>query len=170
MTEQQDQPVFREVQRWSALLRWSVALLTLVTAVITVVVVAATMRDSLEPVTLLLSIACGVFLPSGVALLAWTARLETEVRPDGLFIRFFPFHVHWRRFRLQELSEFHARTYRPIREYGGWGIRYGCSGRAYNVSGNEGVQLVFRNGKRLLLGSKRSYELERAIRSIMDKE
>ncbi len=35
------------------------------------VATAATMQDSFEPITLLLSITCGVFLPSGVALLAW---------------------------------------------------------------------------------------------------
>ncbi len=40
------------------------------------------------------------------------------------------------------MNEFYARKYRPIREYGGWGIRYGWNGRAYSTSGNEGVQLV----------------------------
>lgn len=65
MTEQRDQPIFREVQQWNAPLRWLIVLSTLVTAVITVVATAATMRDSFEPMTLLLSIACGVLLPSG---------------------------------------------------------------------------------------------------------
>jgi hypothetical protein len=128
------------------------------------------MRASSERVAPLVSIACGVLIPSGVALLALTARLETEVRPEGLFVRYVPFHVHGRQFRPQELSEFYARQYKPIREYGGWGIRYGWNGRAYNVSGNEGVQLVFTNGRRLLIGSKRPYELESAIRSIMDEK
>jgi cytochrome c oxidase subunit IV len=170
MTEQQNQPVFREVQQWNPLLRWSLVLLMLVTAALTVVAAAATMRDSSERVAPLVLIACGVLLPSRVALLALTARLETEVRPEGLFVRYVPFHVHGRQFRPQELSEFYARQYKPIREYGGWGIRYGWNGRAYNVSGNEGVQLIFTNGKRLLIGSKRPYELESAIRSIMDEK
>ena len=63
-----------------------------------------------------------------------------------------------------DLSEYYARTYRPIWEYGGWGIR--CSfgkGKAYNVSGNKGVQLVFKSGKRLLIGSQRADELEEAL-------
>lgn len=168
MTPEQSQPVFREVQQFNRRLRWSLMLLMLVTAAITLVAVAATTRDSFEPMALLFPIACGVFIPLGLALLAWTARLETEIRPEGLFVRYFPFHVRWRQFRLQELSEFYARQYRPIREYGGWGIRYGRNGRAYNVSGNEGVQLIFTNGRRLLIGSKRPRELESAIRSIMD--
>jgi hypothetical protein len=39
-------------------------------------------------------------------------------------------------------------------EYGGWGIKYGKMGKAYNVSGNRGVQLEFTDGKRLLIGSQ----------------
>ena len=34
---------------------------------------------------------------------------------------------------------------------------------AYNVSGNRGVQPVFSNGKRLLIGSQRPDELAAAI-------
>jgi TATA-box binding protein (TBP) (component of TFIID and TFIIIB) len=36
------------------------------------------------------------------------------------------------------------------------------------VRGNKGVQLVFNNGKLLLIGSQRAEELEEAIRSIME--
>ncbi len=46
-----------------------------------------------------------------------------------------------------------------MKEYGGWGIRYGMKGMAYNVSGNRGVQLEFETGKRLLIGSQRPEEL-----------
>jgi hypothetical protein len=120
--------------------------------------------EILEILTLVIA---GIFLPIGVALLFWVLKLETEVRPDGLYIRFFPFHLHFKRFGPEDLSECTARTYRPIREYGGWGIRCGRNGKAYNVSGNEGVQLVFKSGKRLLIGSQRAEELEEAIRSIM---
>jgi len=36
---------------------------------------------------------------------------------------------------------------------------------AYNVSGNEGVQVTLRNGKSFLLGSLRATELGQALRS-----
>jgi hypothetical protein len=99
--------------------------------------------------------------------LIWVARLETEVRQDGLYLRYAPFHRRFRRFKAEDLGEYHARTYRPILEYGGWGIRYGWNGRAYNVSGNGGVQLIFRDGRRVLIGSSTPSELEAAIRSIV---
>ena len=55
------------------------------------------------------------------------------------------------------------RTYNPIREYGGWGIRYGLKSKAYNVHGNHGVQLELLNRKRLLIGSQRSEEFANAL-------
>jgi TATA-box binding protein (TBP) (component of TFIID and TFIIIB) len=43
------------------------------------------------------------------------------------------------------------------------------AGKAYNVSGNKGVQLVFKNGKKLLIGSQKADELAKAIESVMNK-
>jgi hypothetical protein len=56
-----------------------------------------------------------------------------------------------------------VRTYRPIRDYGGWGIRYGRNGKAYNVSGNRGVMLEFSHGQKLLIGSQKPGDLANAI-------
>jgi hypothetical protein len=60
-----------------------------------------------------------------------------------------------------------VRTYRPMREYGGWGVKYGRAGKAYNVSGNRGVQLKLTSGKGLLIGSQRPEELAQAIQEGM---
>ncbi|MHC4643443.1 MAG: hypothetical protein ACYS32_17515, partial [Planctomycetota bacterium] len=72
-------------------------------------------------------------------------------------------------FTPQDLAEHYPRTYKPILEYGGWGIR--CSftgkGKAYNVSGNKGVQLVFTNGKKLLIGSQQPDDLAAAIEEML---
>jgi hypothetical protein len=42
----------------------------------------------------------------------------------------------------------------------------GLGKRAYNVSGNKGVELEYEGGKRLLIGSKRSDQLAGAIESL----
>jgi hypothetical protein len=59
-----------------------------------------------------------------------------------------------------------SRVYRPIREYGGWGIRIGMAKKAYNVSGNRGVELEFEGGRKLLIGSSKPDQLASAIESI----
>lgn len=168
MIGQQGEVVYREVQRWSLMFRGLLLALCLLGAaggIVSAVMILAQGAD--QWVSLLVVAFCGILLPVGIGLLVWFATLETEVRQDGLYIRYIPFHRHFKSFKAEELSEYHARTYRPILEYGGWGIRYGWRGRAYNVSGNRGVQLVFRNGRRVLIGSSKPSELEAAIRSIV---
>ncbi len=107
-----------------------------------------------------------VLLGLALILLFYKGRLITEVRPDGLFVKFDPFHRHFKHYRVDDLAECEAVTYRPIRDFGGWGIRVGRGGWAYNVSGNRGVQLRFKSGKRLMIGSKRPEALLEAIQSI----
>ena len=115
-----------------------------------------------------LAVAVGIGVPIAISALFFLLKLQTEVRPDGIYVRFFPFHIHFKRFAREDLSEYYARQYKPIREYGGWGIRYSIrNGRAYNVRGNKGVQLVLSTGKKLLIGSQNPEQLEAAIRSIM---
>lgn len=103
-----------------------------------------------------------------LAALFYIMKLETKVSGEGLYIRFFPMHVSFRKFAPGDISECYPRQYRPIIEYGGWGIRYGREGKAYNISGNEGVQLVMKNGKKLLVGSQKHLELAEAINSIIN--
>lgn len=101
----------------------------------------------------------------GLPALFLIARLVTEVRNDGIYIRFFPFHWTFRKIAFTEVKQFKARAYRSFREYGGHGIRYGSKGMAYTVSGDRGVQIELLNGKRLLIGSQRAEELSRAIQT-----
>jgi hypothetical protein len=64
-----------------------------------------------------------------------------------------------------EIRKAEAVTYRPIRDYGGWGIRSGPEGWAYNVRGNRGVRIEYQDGNKFLIGSQKAEELEQAIRA-----
>jgi hypothetical protein len=109
----------------------------------------------------------GIGVPVAITVLFLLLKLQTYVSRDGIYVRFFPFHIRFKRFRPEDLSEYYARQYKPLWEYGGWGIRFSLRyGKAYNVSGNKGVQLVFKNGKKLLIGSQKPEQLEAAIREI----
>lgn len=105
-----------------------------------------------------------ILLGAGILWLMWAAHLVTEVRDDGVYIRFLPFHRDFQSFRWEEIAALEACTYRPILDYGGWGIRFGSGGKAYNVSGNRGVRLDLAAGrpKHVLIGSQRPEELAMA--------
>jgi hypothetical protein len=88
-------------------------------------------------------------------------KLITEIRDDDLFVQFFP--LSQQVISFESVRRCEVRIYNPIKEYGGWGIRYGKMGKAYNVSGNRGVKIEFHSGKPLLIGSQKPEELEKAI-------
>lgn len=89
--------------------------------------------------------------------------MGVQVDGQALSVRFSP--LWGTRIPLSDVTSCEPRTYRPILEYGGWGVRYSPFGRgwAYNVSGNRGVHLVLSNGRRVLVGSRRPEALADAI-------
>lgn len=150
---------FREQQRFTQWWLWTLfAVVTLGVAV----VLLLDFREATGVTPLGVVIAVYVLaLVFGIFGLLFWMRLTVEVRDDGIHVRFPPF-VR-RIIAYDELAAYEPRTYRPIREFGGWGLRWGLGGQAYNVKGNRGLQLVFTNGKRLLIGSQRPEEFAAAI-------
>lgn len=110
----------------------------------------------------------GILFGGGINFLMTAAfflfRLDTEIRQDGVYVRFIPFHFSFRKFAWDSMAEIYVRQYSPIGEFGGWGLRYGLrSGKVYNVSGNKGIQIVFDNGSRLLIGTSKPEDVERIL-------
>jgi hypothetical protein len=118
----------------------------------------------------LIAIFCGVLaLSVGLIALFVAMRLITEVRDDGLYVRFIPFHFKFHLIPLEDATQIEAVTYSPLGDYGGWGIRYGFKGKAYNVQGNRGVRLTFKEGRSLLIGSQKAEELDAALRPVRER-
>jgi hypothetical protein len=94
----------------------------------------------------------------------FSLTLHTRIDRNGIYYRFAPVHRNERWIKWSEVKDAYVRKYRPIKEYGGWGFRSGGrSGKALNTSGNMGLQIVFKDGKRLLLGTNKPRELERVL-------
>jgi hypothetical protein len=103
-----------------------------------------------------------------VTLLFLNFRLDTMIKNDGIYVRFFPFHLTFKHYNWDSLTKSFVRQYSPISEYGGWGWRLGLFGKgtAFNVSGNKGLQLEFNNHKKLLIGTNRPEELIETLSKI----
>jgi len=162
--------IFKEVQRFGFILRLFIILSMVAASAANGFGLYKMLSEpqSSSMLSIALLIIVGILFPVAMTMLFIMLKLETAVRQDGLYVRFFPLHLHFKRFSLDDINEYFVRTYRPIREYGGWGIRcgFGDSGKAYNVRGNKGLQLVFKNGKRLLIGSQQPERLVEALNSI----
>lgn len=100
---------------------------------------------------------------AGLLWLLYSMYLTVWVSQEYIHIRYFPFIR--KRIPLRHIAHAGLRTYHPVLEYGGWGIRMSLRGRgwAFNVSGNRGIQLYFKSGKRLLIGSQKPEALLEAI-------
>lgn len=107
-----------------------------------------------------LFITTGLLLP----LFLLAIKMTTTVTQDEVIIVYFP--LARRTIKCQDIVICTARDYHPIREYGGWGIRWGLSkGMAYTMYGNRGVQLELAGGKKLLIGSQQPEKLALHIKN-----
>ena len=107
-------------------------------------------------------VAGGVVLPP--ALVLGALRMVTLVTPAELRISFGFLPTYKRVVALDAINHIEVVQYHPIRDYGGWGLRFSRDGeRIYNARGSRGVRIQLRDGSRLLIGSQRPEELARAL-------
>ncbi len=93
-----------------------------------------------------------------------TMRLYVVIDEKSIYYRFPPFVNKEKHFSKKDIKEMKVRKYRPIWEYGGYGYRFSFrSGRAYNITGNMGLQLHLNNGKRVLIGTQKPDSMQTAI-------
>jgi hypothetical protein len=165
----ENEVIIREVQRFKQRWIWPLVLVAAGAAWIAAIIhflVGDSAAKGRMPDVLMVFI--WLLIGIGLPLLFITIMLVVEVRPDGLYYRFYPFHLSFHDIPYGNIKTVEARTYRPVREYGGWGIRFSKrNGKAYNMSGDRGVQLELTNGKRVLFGSQKADELAAAIRQRM---
>lgn len=111
--------------------------------------------------------------PFGFATLLFRIlKLKTEINEEGFRYRFFPFHWSKKEIKWDDVEKVYTRKYRPLWEYGGWGIKglLSDNGRAYNVSGNKGLQFELKNGKKVLFGTIKMDELNNVLGELRRKK
>lgn len=98
-----------------------------------------------------------------VAILAAVATLRqtTRVTPDSVSVRFG--FLYQTKIPIAEVRQAEAVQYRPVAEYGGWGIRGFGKKRALNARGNRGVLLTRTDGSTVMIGSQKPRELLDAL-------
>ena len=90
--------------------------------------------------------------------------LRTCVTKSELIVTFgalFP--LYRRRIARVQIASSEAVTYRPLPDYGGWGIRGVGRNVALNARGNRGVRLTLRDGRTVLVGSQKADALADAL-------
>jgi hypothetical protein len=108
----------------------------------------------------------GLIIGTGLLLFlaVFLLRMTTEVTPSDVRVWFGWGPIYRRIVALDGIKRVEPATFRPIGDYGFWGIRSGRDGeRALIARGNRGVRLELADGSLLVIGSQRPEELARAI-------
>ena len=108
----------------------------------------------------LMVVAMGIGFPLWFALLT----LETIVDSDGVHVRFRN-GIGRKDISFADIRGVQSRAYRPLLEFGGWGLRWGRhQRRAFTASGTQGVDIDLADGRTVLIGSQRADELAGIIK------
>ena len=110
-------------------------------------------------------------IPIAALALMLTLKLETTVDSNGVSYRMWPFHRNFRQIKAGDIEKWEVKKYSPIGDYGGWGIRvgWGRNGMAFNMSGNMGAWFELKNGKRILIGTRKPEEFKAALEKLFNK-
>ncbi len=115
---------------------------------------------------LILTTALTTALLVAVTLLMLCSKLSVRIDNRSININFKPFLMKEKIIKWSDVKSFEVVKYQPINDYGGWGLRLGRKGTAYNVKGNMGLRLTLQNKKTLLIGTSKADELARFLEKL----
>ncbi|MBN1477384.1 hypothetical protein JXA47_11575 [Candidatus Sumerlaeota bacterium] len=161
-----DPILFREVQRFAQWWLWAMLIGLGFIVPLTILVAIKLAEEEVSSTEFLPALLATGGCLLLIGLLFAVLRMTTEVRRTGLYLGFLPFR-RLKQIPLEGMTEHRAVEYRPVRDYGGWGIKGTRSKRAFNVKGNRGVRIDFEDGRHILIGSQEPERLDRAIEKML---
>jgi hypothetical protein len=96
---------------------------------------------------------------------ALIGRLRVQVTHSSIVVGFGHISLIQKHIPFSDIAAIETVDYSPLREFGGWGIRFGFGGkRAWTIRGNRAVRLKLRSGKLFYIGSEDPEQLAERIR------
>lgn len=154
--------IFKEEQRFNQ--TWLIGLIVISSMIPLILIIKEYSDGKLTFNSLLITLA--VIITSSC--LIFFFKLKTRIDEKGIHYQFLPIHFKQKTIFWNQISSISIRKYDAITEYGGWGLKGGflwnkAKGKAINVSGNIGIQLELKNGKKLLIGTQKESEAKQVL-------
>lgn len=162
--------VFIESQRFDQW--WFRLIMLLVAAVSITTMVMSYSGIQSEPTAFWVSFVINFLTLIIIFSLVFLIKLETKIDELGIHYGFWPFYLKLKLIKWSDLKKCSVIKYSPLIDYGGWGYRMGFfrkKGSAMSVRGNIGIQIVFKSGKRLLIGTQRKDDAEKVLETYTHK-
>lgn len=148
-------PLFTEKQRFNQWWLWLLLAVSLAVPAILLFKEASEKSGGFSGLIIILS----------VIILFVILRMTTVVTKEKIQLTYFPF-VN-KTINLADIETMKVINYGFV---GGWGIRFWTQyGTVYNVRGNKGLHIKFKNGKQLVIGTQKPQELEKVVEQLNSK-
>lgn len=162
--------IFKEEQRFTQL--WLIVLIGVSMIVPLGIIITTYIKEPDSFSTLEFIAILGIMaVASGIIFIF---KLSSRIDEQGFHYKFFPFHRTFRLIAWHEVQSAYLRNYDAISEYGGWGLKGGAlwnrsNGTAIYVSGDIGIQLELKNGKKILIGTQKQHDAQAVLETYKDK-
>lgn len=153
-----ERPVYKEWSPWPAWIQvvfWGAMVASMVA-----VATSPGMNPAARMRTLLL-------LAGILALAQWVvAGLTVRLYRDHLEVCLGTARLIKKRVRYEDIERIESVKYHPLKEFGGWGVRFSGNKRAWTARGDQAVVLHLSDGIQVYVGSDKPQRLEERIRAI----
>lgn len=154
--------LFEETQRFSQKWIWILLIVSFIIAMAGAISPFFQNPTETEFKTLVVGNIITISIFGLLVLLLYVLKLNTKIKADGIRMQYFPFLK--RKYTWTEIESAEIIDYGFV---GGWGIRiYTKYGTVYNVAGSKGLHIKLRNGKSFVIGTQKSEQLEKVIKSL----
>lgn len=102
-----------------------------------------------------------------VMALIFNIKMETRIDEKGIHYRYFPF-IHWRLIEKTRIRKAEVKSFSPLSDHGGWGIKGNRTTKAFTVMGDTGLLIDLGEKKNVLIGTQKPKELSEFIETWME--
>ena len=89
----------------------------------------------------------GLVILGAVGILIFSIKLHVTVNAEGITYKYPPFHNKPKQMSWANIESAELMKINPLKEFGGWGLRYGKLGTAYTTRGKYILHIKMRQGK-----------------------
>ncbi|MCG2612906.1 hypothetical protein LZZ85_01395 [Terrimonas sp. NA20] len=92
-------------------------------------------------------------------------QLITQIRDDGIYVRFPPYQTQFAKFAWEDIEEIHVRKFNPAKEYG-FGVRLSPNGRGYTIPGDTGIYIILKNQSSVMISTAMPEEVMEVLKKL----
>ena len=105
--------------------------------------------------------------PVGIALTLVHGGFRTLVTREAVTVRMGMLGIHLLRLKTSDIISAKLHDFSPLKDFGGYGIRFNKEMKAYFLKGDRGVKITTRVGKKYLIGSDHPERLVTVISAVV---